>query len=584
MSQIHRMSKAFCDYDATRVRELSRTFSYDEIRVARHKASTFDGRWDYTEQLDLIDAWAVARVLTSDSAWGIGRKHIINEFGDVTAFFRDLLGNTEPIDELRENPSVINFMISYLHESQDPSFPTILRAYLYGFPETLDLTIDANTDLLVSHNALQTAADHDSIDAFVLKTLLEAGSLVDIANDNGDTALMLCTQRVSRNSAVKLSYLLDYGANIDNFNICFQNCLHMAVLSENIDAICAILANRDTRLAAARQTKKRCREGDGTWQDPLHMKDEVHETPMMTVHRKKMSCKTRMQIVELLVEAGAVADVDVDRESRVAVARKTGGVVPSFGLANCQIIDDITVFISIHKPTYSMDVTVSLDMLHMSVDKGCSTLPHSSMADFDMKLLFMLCANQRFSCDGDIDWVDFDLHFNTDATGGNTKIVGCNDGGAFKAAIRFPKGPCPLYFWTDGFDFDTNICFEWHITMNKCYTFAHHAALIRCPTIRSQLMSIARPLCNPLIKCKDGCTALETLQQTLHGIHTRWDTRRLIGSMRRDHDYILTYIHRDAVTTSSGSVAKRLKKKANSTMSPFWRLPDDVCRHILSYL
>jgi len=174
--------------------------------------------------------------------------------------------------------------------------------------------MEGNTDMFVCHNALQTAADHDSIDAFVLKNLLEAGASVDIANDNGDTALMLCVQRISSKSSAKLSHLVDYGANIDTFNICFQNCLHLAVLSQNVSAVGIILENREKRRASvvgALGTKKRQRNEEHIWPDPLHFLDEFHETPMATLHRiKKMRQKTRIGIMELLVGAGAVADGD----------------------------------------------------------------------------------------------------------------------------------------------------------------------------------------------------------------------------------------------------------------------------------
>jgi hypothetical protein len=579
------MSQSFCDYETDCVKQLNLKYSNREISVARHKAKTWRGRFDYTEQLDLTEAWAVAHTLTSDSAWGEGRVHKVDEslLKDVADFFADLLGSTEPMDELRETPSVINFIVCYMHAIDDPSFVPLLRAYIYAFPRTLNISVAGNTEFLVSHNALQTTTDHDTIHAVVTKTLLEADALVNLANDNGDTALMLCVHRLSATSSQKLSYLIDYGAKIDRFNVCFQNVLHLAVEFHNVDAVRQILQVRDAKL---KQHRSRVQLSP----DPIHLQDEFHETPMMVLHRsEKMEHKTRREIIYLLREAGAVADADLDTTSRAAHARNRGAVLPNFGMANCQLLGEFLLFVNVHKADFSMDVTICLDTLCMSVDVSQSVLPPSNFNEFDIKMLCMRCMKQQFDFSGDVDGLDFDIHFNIcDEKGFDTEVVGCNDGSDFKLAIRFPRGPCPISLWTQDLEFEP--VFQWNINMNKRYTLAHYAATASSPRFQSRLLSMARPLCNPLIKCSMGFTAAETLQKQLVGKRASWDIKRLLASMQRDQKYMITYIHRDALlfmTTDHSSqtkIAGNKKKKRPSYISPFWKLSDDVCRIILSYI
>jgi hypothetical protein len=276
---------------------------------------------------------------------------------------------------------------------------------------------------------------------------------------------------------------------------------------------------------------------------------------------------------------------------RMTRARNKGVLLPSFGMANCQLVGEFILFVSIHKADFSMDVTVCLDTLCMSVDKSESVLPPSSMDKFDIKMVCMRCMKQQFDFSGDVDGIDFDLHFNVcDETGYDTEIVGCNDGGEYKLAIRFPRGPCPISMWRD-LEFEPVL--EWHIHMNKRYTLAHYAAVATCPRFRSRLLSMARPLCNPLIKCSSGLTAAETLQKQLVGTQASWDIKRLLASMQRDQTYMTTYIHKDALlfmtaspflSPSQNRVVNGKKTKRQAFTSPFWRLSDDICRIILSYM
>ena len=245
------------------------------------------------------------------------------------------------------------------------------------------------------------------------------------------------------------------------------------------------------------------------------------------------------------------------------------------GIGICNMTaGDFVVFLSIHKPTYSLDIVASIDILAMSVEKSISVLP----VDFDIKLFFREFTSKRFEFSEDVDGVDFDIHFKMN--GSDTEIVGAGVGD-YKICCRLPRGPCPLEFWS-GEDFDPH--FQCRITMNKGYTLAHHAAEM----LQVHLMSLARPICNPLVKCSRGYTATETLEQQFKHGNVRFDVRRLLASMRRDQHFMHQYIHRDALLLISGVVSRPKKKKTKTKrmefISPFWRLPDDVCRLILSYV
>jgi hypothetical protein len=320
--------------------------------------------------------------------------------------------------------------------------------------------------------------------------------------------------------------------------------------------------------------------------DPLHLPDREHETPMMTLSRlKNVSIYGREEIVRMLVEAGAVADENLDQKHRIAVARKRGGessLPPFWGLINCQLVGDFLVFITIHKNLYSVDVTVDIDMLLLCIDKEKSVLPPASMTQFNIRMVFMRCMKQRFNFDPAVDGVDFDLHFNMyDTAGTQPLVVGCMDGGDYKLAIRFPRGPCPTIFWTaETLHEPVFIC---SVNIDKQYTLAHYAATTKEEDLRRRLIHLSRPLCNPLLKCTGGLTAASTLENSMV-VGVTWDVKRLLAKMRRDEKAMLTYIHRDSLLLMTGFDRNTTTKTRQRNKSPFHDLSDDICRVILSFL
>lgn len=572
------------------------SYSDEEIANARQKARTFRGRRDYRIHADRLDAWAVLHVLTSDSAWGSGRSHKVDVLltRDVKSFVKDLLKAVEPNTLLQFDPSVAHFMVIYKDSMYDPSYLWMLRAYIYGFMSSINITTDLDSTVYAGTTALQMAANCVHIPVYILKTVLESGALVDMENDFGETALTLCVAHISTESTCKLLELLDYGADIAHYNVYMQTALHVTVSNGNVRALEILLDVRKERIRRSSGERRyitswdmRLRANYALDPDPLHLPDQCHQTPIMRLSDSGgMSAYLREEIFELLVSAGAVGDENLHHKKRLAVARKQGnGEAPPFwGVINCQFLGDFVMFIIMHKELCSVEVTVSIDMLLLCVDHTESVLPPGHMSNFDIRMVFIRCMKQRFDFDAGVDGIDFDVHFDVcDSSGLSASIVGVHEGGSYKLAVRFPKGPCPTSLWTETLAFPPS--FTWDITMDKQYTLAHYAAMIECKELRRRMVYLARPLCNPLLRCANGLTAADTLEKQLVGKTMCWDVKRLLAKMRRDERQMLSYVHHGALMLLVGgrTVANTTNRRV-TTKSPFHDLSDDICRTILSFL
>jgi hypothetical protein len=562
-------------------------YSAEQLREACNKAFDHKKHFDLHQYQGQEQALAVLRTLTSDIAWGRGRRHVVDLWfmADVQAFCLALFEQTEKSQALLDNPGVLHFVMANLHMVHQPVFAKLLRAYIFAYPATLNMSMDEEAVAEVGCTALHVACMREDIPCFVVKTLLEAGSLVDLANDNGDTALMMCVLNRSANSFCKLGCLLDYGASIDRFNLCFQGAIHLCVACANMEALRMLLRRRASLLRGSPPSSAH-KKSLSLQPDPLHLPDEDHETPIHLLCRSRnLDYKLRIELLDMLVEAGSNADSDLDREARVAVARRLGGagsLPPCWGLINCHLLGDFLIFFSVHKEAYSMHVTVDLDTLVLFTNKELSVLPPASMTEFSTRMLFIRCMKQQFDFAAGVDGIDMDVHFNViDDDGFDTEVVGCNDGGAYKLAIRFPRGPCPMTFWTEQHVHYTDVVFESNIVVNKKYTLAHHAVSCECPIFRNRFTHMTKEMCNPLLKCARGLTATETLEHILVGRVLTWDVRRLLSGMRKKQDSMMQYVRAFA-----GNNIKTVANKAvkSGVSSPFHRLSDDVCLHILSFL
>jgi hypothetical protein len=313
--------------------------------------------------------------------------------------------------------------------------------------------------------------------------------------------------------------------------------------------------------------------------DPLHFPDERHETPLtIAVNHEEMNHKRRMDIISMLMEAGATGDVDVYRESRLMDARKyTPGVLPPcYGIITCCLFHEFVVYLSIHKDSYCVEMRVDLKVLLFSVDHMESILP----PNFDFDKLWMSCHNQRFDFAASVDGLDFDIHFDVmDTARGDILVVGCEEGATYKLSIRFPRGPFETGEWID--TVEESYVFSYSTSVYKGYTLAHHAVM--CPNVhlRDLIVGAASSICNPLVKCYDGLTATQTLENALQGMTSTSNIRMLLRSMQLNQDWMSTYVHKDCDLL--GHYNKHMKRVVNSR-SPFHRLGEDLQRHILSFV
>jgi ankyrin repeat protein len=573
-----------------------------------------------TIEEDVPGAVHTLHILTSDEAWGMGRTHLVKPYFKikVRTFLRDLLRIAEPIDSLRDRPSVVNFIVANFNHMHDPDFVIMLRAYILAFPNTRDLSgVELGDGDKETYTALLLAARDKRVPVSVLKTLLEGGVDVDVANDSGDTALMVAVENIGTASCEKVRMLIEYGADISHYNHCFHNAMHLAVFSANVCGLRVLLDARETRLPqtfASWTSSNWLRKTGPLDPDPLHLPDDKYITPLgMLMQSKWINYKTRMELLEMLVSAGAGADSDIDSTTRIAAACATRGPYASprfFGVITARLLGpSIIVHAVLRKNGYTVNLRMASAAMLRFIDKERSVLPPVSMANFSIENLLLCCINQKIDFDADVGGIDLDIHFNS--VGGDdtevryTEVVPCDSGARFKLALRFPRGPCPLNFWVeDGLDFAVDI------TVDRKYTLAHRAVMYNCPTHRRMLISLTRPLCNPLLTCSRGFTAVELLQHKFEGVAMDWDLKRLLTGMCKDRDGMLAYIHKDAfmfvggvrgtITEQVAAVDRRLKttKKSSckkpktmkssrpkrSYTNPFDQLSGDTCTKILSYV
>ena len=430
-------------------------YSRQDIVSARFKAVHRHREMDFTSESGLIECWKIAHVLTSDESWGSGKSHLVcdNLKLDVEMFFMRLLKSTEP-DE--PSHTVLRFILNNIGFIEESHFVVILRAYLFGFTGSYGSVEDVNIEntsgvvqeKMFNMTALQLCCHTDAIAVVVLKTLLEAGIEVDDCNDNGDTPLMMAVFKPDGNFPVKTKLLLNYGARIDEYNICFQNPIHLSVAGQNLEGLKIILEARRERMRWScsnnllRDFDTRLQERRPLDPDPLHFTDEDHETPLtIAVNFSRIHYKMRIEMIQLLKDAGADGDSDINRETRNSMAKiYTPGVLPScYGILTCHLFADFVVYMTVHKENFRMELKADFNVLRFCVDENASVLPN---VDFDIDEIWMACRNQRFDFAANVDGIDFDVHFHElDTQPSIIKVVGCNEGAAYKTTHQSEKLP-----------------------------------------------------------------------------------------------------------------------------------------------
>jgi hypothetical protein len=553
--------------------------------------------------------WVLAHVLTSRDGWGKPRVSLlVDELlkRDVKHFFKRLLNTTVVQTNGGSDLGLLNFMLENIVRIQHPYFLNLLRAYLFASPESYDLVYDLRRDPIlgthISVTALRIACVTDLIPVWVVKTILEANVSVDSLDDSGDSALMLTLSENTASSAAKTKYLLDYGANIDIYNESMLNSIHIAVLGQNVDGLRLVLQARKERIRLQQPFEiveygSFLRERGALNPDPLHFTDSMFRSPLtIALNYACVPNDVCSEMMQMLVAAGASADSDVHRITHQNTAKSplVGAgtvsvveVVPScYGVMSCMISGgSFEVSMCVHKQNYCVEQGMDLDVLSSCIDMSQSVIPAVSPTEvFDPDYVFMRRCTQRIEFSGDVDGLDFDIHFNTsDHTDYDAYEISSNMSAAYKLAIRFPRSPIDGN-WRD--QLPRGHVFSSMVTVYNGHTLAHRAVLCEFPNLLLKTVETARMFCNPLRRCANGLTASETLAMVLKGVVTTRDMKNLAKSMRKDQEEMTTYIFKDALLDDAKPNTRQKKRTQtlHDVKSPFHLLSDDICRIILGFM
>ena len=573
-------------------------YSRNDVEIAREKATIGYGMTKFETEEGLVECWEIAHVLTSVYCWGGGKCHIVDEYmkQGVEHFFASLLHKTNTNTQAM---SVMGFMVDNIGAVNEPYYLLLLRAHLYGFPGTLWYCHDVNYGntsgaIMETYNeitALHFCCLSDAIPAKVMKQLLEADISVDLCTDEGDTPLMLASYRADGEFPTKLKHLITYGASIDIYNICLQNCLHLAIAGENLEGLHRLMDARRERIRCDDTTfslvdyDTRLQDRTPLDPDPLHFGDENHETPLtIAVNYAVIPYKMRMEMIDILLDAGADGDMDIHREKRALDAqRRTPGVAPSFyGLITCTLHGEFVIYATIQKDIFCLELAVDFNILQFCVDYEESILPFWNSDDLDA--VWYACRNQRLDFASTVDGCDFDIHFNLMGIGEAIIITKHDEEADFKVCIRFPRGPFYSEEWLDVLS--QMHVFSFKTSMYKVQTLAHRA--VACPhtDLRHSIVHFTMDICNPLRKCDMGMTATETFEALLVGTVVPHNVRSLVRNMRKKQDNMMTYIFRDALLIPGQLpvVKASVNRKRPKFRSPFHDLSEDICRMILGFM
>ena len=587
---------------------------------------------------DCTKNWDMLNTLLSDDTWGSGRAHLVDK-GLKTDVYEFVTTMCIYIEDFWNGEHPARFMHSQKHRVGQKGFIRMLRLCLYYAPEKFEFSLNPaygiaqddpsyysllHTARIISgedsyYTALQIAISSDIFPVCVLETLLQAGVRVDRATshgDFGDTPLLLVMRKASVAVLEKINILLDYGADIDLFNPDFENVLHIAVKYGNVSILRLLLDVRQERLNPVpisscpiqRYSTRLRKTGAGRCYHMINQHDDSRETPLSNASAltrvgrffNSSECdtetsarsirKARLAMIDLLVQHGA------DANEAVLPHRP-------YGWIQFDEHED-SVNINIRNGFYSVFTSVELDTIVGFVDFEQSVLPKNTQTvaartTFVQRvfesLTYRSTDSRCFEFTGDgIDGCDFDIHFSVegnmthishteDDPGPRITLFGYGDATAdYKIAVRFPRAPLP---YPDSYytSFDTPwLCTMAHRAVLGSLSFAYiDATAIEYPEVRSLMFDTARVLCNPLLKCSKGFTAVALLRKQLDKMSSPpLDHTQLLEKMQQDHDEMLTYIQSNVHLPFKTNH----KRRRVTGTSRFDTLPDDVCKIILDYI
>jgi hypothetical protein len=591
-----------------------------EIGRVRRDECAYDPHTNKSDNFDFSKKWGIMHILTSDDAWAAAgqRTHLldVNFKIDVREFFRAVIYDMEG----GERP--VAFMKANIHKTDTPSFPFIrlLRSCLLRFPDKIDKiqlcttpSFDESDDEsglgeeTRCYTALQLAASSDRFPVHVLETLLQAGADVDKTTthgDVGDTPLMLALMSASVLFPEKVDILLDYGADITTFNWYFENALHIAASNANVRGLRTILEVYNQRLTVPAVTTSvswcpmqrywtRLRK-TGTSQrlmDTLQLGTRhVRDTPL-SIAAGHLD-KTRLEMVELLVNAGADANSGADSTM----------VLGPHGWIQYNEYDDL-IEVTIRHGTYDATFQIDPGILLQFYDPLNSTRKPEFIDAENAREEYQFFSDvfKRLSVDGGpfsfnsatpTCGPNFDIHFALHGDLGwkeyggiaglvkpKLTLLGPDDPRAnHKIAIRFEPGP-----WTDVGPSWPPIFYDWRTNVNVGYTVHSpetlaHRAVSSAARVRTLVYATARSLCNPLLTC-EGLTAVGLFRKRLSDVTTTpdSDTMEMLAQMQEDHDDIMTFIRKECPLCAT-------PRRKRTHVSRFDMLPDEVVEKILSFM
>jgi hypothetical protein len=572
---------------------LNRDYSGEEVSAAVGQAKArYQQRIFY--DLELHSAWHILHVLTSNSAWAMGNPERLRVAWtiEVGMFIKNLILATQ---HGLEYDCISKFIYDNMDHSEDVGFLRLLRARILACSGVTDDYSDVDTVRVggLEYGAIQVACAYDVIPVRILETLLEKGMYCDSPMPTGRTALMLALCNVSESSAHKVKLLIAKGARIDIFDEDFKTPLHIAAVRGNVQGVVEILRQRESILQGSHPQ-------DIMYIDPLSLCDMGSQTPLVLAAKSVlMDAQSREQICRDLQDAGTCTATE-----KTVVAQSSSRTLCYGIITN---VDD-TIHIAMRKGEVSTDMWIEIEDISefVSVDAGAvSLLPPGGMSSdaienvfdnpFAVRFDFYTDANSGQGYD--IDGIDFNVWFMKDwyiDHGGENYVTEIllesgmkpvDFANSYRLSMRFPRAPYPMEHpnFTSGY------------TVIQDWPLLHHASMCPDEQARDQMLHYARRICNPLVRCNKGFTALECFVSTLAVLGKTIDSGQLTtadqsvwNTMLTDHDEILRWIYqgapilheRPAVVNDDESLRRPLFNKK----SPFHQLPDDVCMKILEYV
>ncbi|KAJ1471119.1 hypothetical protein T484DRAFT_1753434 [Baffinella frigidus] len=380
--------------------------------------------------------------------------------------------------------------------------------------------------------------------------------------------------------------------------------------------------------------------------DLLNMRNYCGDTVLsIAASTPTMAHNARNEMVSMLLRAGA----DPEYETCSGMCQNSPVAIPGHqrmmrhaeegnflvkGIITCEEQSDNNgppvVCVRLLKDGYTSDVCFDLESCIVFLDEDETMYPASAtMSDRQLDDLFYRLSGQTFDFwirddvfECTFDGVDFSLFYRVTSRVYDEEFmedilcveileesaITRFDDEMGRISMRFPRGPVPHAVFVNE-TIAEDAAYMNGFRMHKHYTLLQQAAVCESQSERVRMLTVARPLCNPLLRLRPphllcGHTALELLEYTTFvdgldtvtprtryytSVDTRWlkllqkDVNDFMHVVFRDHafaasvDINAAYHRVDATTNGRTCRPKRFTSRFNL-------LPDDVCKRILGFM